>query len=302
MTTKTIVVVGGTGAQGSGVVNALLAEGGYAVRVLTRNPESEKARALTQRGVQIAKADLANPETLKPAFEGAQGAFVVTNYWDPGTGGSETEQGKAAVSAAKAAGVNHLVWSTLPNCRAISNGRFEVAHFTSKALVDEAVCEAGFAHHTFVEPPMYFQNLTGMMAPQLIEGGKKAWRFPMSGGSKTIHGGDISEFGKLVARVFAKPDKVGQGQHLSMCGGLYGWQEMVDTLNEQGHDVLYAPIPADQFDGLFPDAAELREMMEYWMEYTYFGPDHEAKVAAANALIPERFTSFADWAKTHMQT
>jgi uncharacterized protein YbjT (DUF2867 family) len=282
------------------VVNALLAEGQYAVRVLTRKPESDKARTLAERGVEIVKGDLAVPETLKSAFEGAHGAFLVTNFWDPGTGRSETEQGRAAVAAAKTAGVGHLVWSTLPNCRAISNGRFEVAHFTSKALVDEAVSEAGFARHTFVEAPMYFQNLlAGVMAPQPI-GDKKAWSFPMPGDSKTIHAGDVSELGKLVARVFAKPEAVERGQHLSMCGGLYSWQEMVDTLNEQGHDVVYRPVPADQFDGLFAGAAELRETMQYWVEYTYFGPDHEAHVAAANALVPEGFTGFAEWAKTHI--
>ena len=300
-TDQTIAVVGGTGTQGGGVVDALMKEGEFRVHVLTRNAGSESAKALAKRGVELVQADLAKPDTLKAAFEGAHGVFLVTNFWDPGTGASETEQGKAAVAAAKAAGVGHLVWSTLPNCRAISNGRFEVEHFTNKALVDEAVSEAGFAHHTFVEAPMYFQNFTGMMPLQPIEGGKKAWSFPMPGDSKTIHAGDVSELGKLVARVFEKPDEVGQGQHLSLCGGLYSWQEMVDILNEQGHNVVYTPMPAAQFDGLFPGAAELREMMEYWVEHTYFGPDHETKIAAANALVSARFTDFATWAAENMK-
>ena len=114
----------------------------------------------------MVQGDLSKPETLPPAFAGAYGAFVVTNFWDPGTGESETAQGTLAVKAAKAAGVHHLVWSTLPNCQEISHGKYEVIHFTGKALVDAEVKAAAFPSYTFVETPMYFQNFLGMMAPQ----------------------------------------------------------------------------------------------------------------------------------------
>lgn len=297
---KTIAIVGGTGAQGGGVVDALLEQGGAKLRVLTRQPGSPAAQALVARGVEVVQGDLSDTASLERAFEGAQAAFLVTNFWDPGTGSEETERGRAGVAAAKAAGVEHLVWSTLPNCRAISGGKYDVVHFTGKALVDEAVRDAGFAHHTFVEAPMYFQNLTGMMAPRPLEGGKKGWAFPMAGDNRGIHAGDVSELGKLVARVLSDPDALGNGQYLSMCGGLYSWQELVDTLNEQGHDLVYFTVPAADFDGIFPGAHEIREMMEFWTDYTYFGPDHEAKVAAANALVPGGFTGFADWAKRHL--
>jgi uncharacterized protein YbjT (DUF2867 family) len=301
MTKKIIAVVGGTGAQGGGVVDHLLERGRFAVRVLTRNPESEQAKALAARGCEVVAADLNAPESLGPAFAGAHGAFVVTNFWDPKTGTSELVQGKAAAAAAKKAGVQHYVWSTLPNSKAISGGALAVEHFTGKALVDPEVSNAGFAHHTFVEAPMYFQNLTGMMAPQPGEDGKKAWSLPMDPDKKCIHVGDVSEMGKLVARVFEEPALVGQGQHLSLASGMVSWTEMIDTLNAQGHDLKYNRVPADVFDGFFPGAAELREMFEYFEAHTYFGPDRETKIALANEIVPDGFTPFAAWAAENMK-
>ena len=98
---KIIAVMGATGNQGSGVVKELLARGKFGVRVITRNPNSQKAQALKKQGCEVVQGDLTKPESLRPAFSGAYGAFVVTNFWDPGTGESETAQGTFAVNAAK---------------------------------------------------------------------------------------------------------------------------------------------------------------------------------------------------------
>src|SRR5207253_73262 len=142
-TKKLIAVIGATGHQGGAVVRALLTSGAFKVRALTRNPN--KHRGLADETVE---ADLNRPETLKAAFEGAHGVFLVTNAWEKDT--DEIKQATAAVLAAKDAGVKHFVWSTLPNVEAISGSKFNVTHFTNKAKVDEKVKEAGFAYHTFV--------------------------------------------------------------------------------------------------------------------------------------------------------
>jgi uncharacterized protein YbjT (DUF2867 family) len=155
---QVITVIGGTGAQGGGVVSALLDRGEFAVRVAPRNPASDAARALAARGVELVKADLLEPTGLGAALEGAYGAFVVTNFWDRQVGPREGELATAAVKAARAAGVEHLIWSTLPDADKLTNGRLKVLHFTGKARVDAAVEAAGFARHTFVQAPMYFQS------------------------------------------------------------------------------------------------------------------------------------------------
>ncbi len=297
-----IAVMGATGTQGSGVVKELLVRGRFAVRALTRNPRSQKAQALRAQGCEVVQGDLTKPETLEPAFRGAAGAFLVTNFWDPATSANETIQGTSAVRAARAAGVQHVVWSTLPNCKEISRGKYEVIHFTGKALVDLEVQAAGFPHTTFVEAPMYFQNFLGMMAPQPLGNGRKGWAVPMSPTAKCIHVGDPTELGRLVARAFEQPAVVGQGQHLALASEVTSWQEMVDTLNAQGHRLAVTQVPNEVFDAFpIPQAHEMREMFNYFEDYTYFGPEAERKLALARNLCPEGFTSFAQWASTHMK-
>ncbi len=301
MAKQLIAVMGATGTQGGGVVEELLNRQRFAVRALTRNPNSDKAKALQDRGCEVVQSDFTKPETLEPAFNNAYGAFVVTNFWDPGTMGNETAQGTLAVKAAKAAGIQHLIWSTLPNCREISDGKYEVIHFTGKALVDPVVKTSRFPYYTFVEAPMYFQNLTGMMAPQPLEGGGTGWTLPMGPSSKSLHIGDPVEMGKLAARVFEHPDSLGAGQYLAQASELTSWQEMINTLNGQGHDFRFNQVPNAVFDAFpFPGAAELREMMNYFEDYTYFGPDADSRLELARDLYSEGFTSFADWASRNM--
>jgi uncharacterized protein YbjT (DUF2867 family) len=299
MTRELITVIGGTGSQGGGVVDALLARGDHAVRVPTRNPDSAAARALAARGVEVVAGDLLEPASLGPAFRGAHGAFLVTNFWDPAQGASETAIGRAAVEVARAAGVAHLVWSTLPDVAAISNGRHQVAHFTGKARVDDAVRRAGFARHTFVEAPLYFQNFQTMLAPQPLPGGGRGWAVPMDPTRRVIHAGDVADVGRAVAAAFADPG-LPDGSRLAVCGGLYAWTDFAAVLNDLGHRVTAVQVPPEVYDGFYPGAAEMRSMFQYFEQHTYFGPGAEASIAAASALVPGGFRSFADWARLHL--
>jgi uncharacterized protein YbjT (DUF2867 family) len=301
MAKPVISVVGGTGVQGGGVVKALLAADDFTVRVPSRNPSSEAGRALAARGVEVVKADLLEPSTLGEAFAGAQGAFIVTNFWDPSQGPREEEIGIAAVRAARAAGVEHLVWSTLPDSEKISGGRLKVVHFTKKAHVDAVVKGAGFRRHTFVEAAFYFQNFLGMMAPQPLPNGGRGWTVPIDPAARVIHAGDVTEVGRAVAAAFRAGDKLANGSYLAVCGGMYSFNDFVSTLNSQGHDLQVLQVPPEVYDGFFPGAHELREMFQYFAESTYFGPDHEQHVAAANALVPGGFTGFADWARANLK-
>src|SRR6266446_9074942 len=185
---KLIAVVGATGQQGGAVVRALQADKQFKVRALTRNPA--KHRELADEVIQ---ADLNRPETLKAAFAGAHGVFLVTNFREQGT--NEVKLATAAVRAAKDAGVLHLIWSTLPDVEAISGGKFHVPHFTGKAKIDRLVKEAGFAHHTFVIAPFYYQNLVSPLGPQMQKDGTLGWALPLDPTSRGIHMGDVTELG-----------------------------------------------------------------------------------------------------------
>src|ERR1700720_2311948 len=206
-TQKLIAVVGATGQQGGAVVRALQASGKFRVRALTRNPAKHP-----KLGDEVVLADFNRPETLKAAFAGAHGVFMVTNSWEAGA--DEPKQALAAVNAAKDAGVQHFIWSTLPNVETISRGKLDVPHFTGKAKIDRIVREAGFAHHTFVMAPFFYQNLVGLAAPQKQEDGTLGWALPIDPTVRGIHMGDITQLGDIVAGAFTHPAEAGNGEYL----------------------------------------------------------------------------------------
>jgi len=291
---KLIAVVGATGQQGGGVLRALKARGDFKVRALTRHPA--KHRGLAD---EVVEADLDRPEALKTAFEGAHGVFLVTNFWEKGT--DELKQATAVVRAAKAAGVKHFVWSTLPDVEAISGGKLHLPHFTGKAKIDRIVREAGFANHTFVIAPFYYGNLVGMLAPQKQEDGSLGWALPLDPSVRGIHMGDIRELGNIVAGAFAHPELSGHGEYLPLVGDFMSFGEIVDTLNRQGHRYSFKQISKQAFAGLFPGAGEVAETFAYFQAHTYLGSDWTDRIALANKVAGRQPTNFSTWARANFR-
>src|SRR4030088_3197323 len=263
---RLIAVIGATGHQGGGVVRALQASGQFKVRALTRNPD--KHRELAE---EVVEADLNRPETLAAAFKGAHGVFLVTTSSLEGT--DERKQGTAAVKVASDAGVKHVVWSTLPDVEAISGSRFHVPHFTNKAKVDRVVTEEGFANHTFVIAPFFYQNLTARLAPPQEADGSMGWALPLDPSVRCIHMGDIRELGTIVAGAFAHPDKAGHGEYLPLVGDFMSFNEIVDVLNRQGHNFSFTQVPADVFATLFPGAGGIARCFSYFKAQPTLGWD-----------------------------
>jgi uncharacterized protein YbjT (DUF2867 family) len=262
------------------------------VRALSRN--ADKHRDLAD---EVVKADLSRPETLKAAFEGASGVFLVTNSWEEGT--DERKQATAAIRAAKDADVKHFIWSTLPDVEAISGGKFHVPAFTGKARIDRIVKEAGFANHTFVVAPFYYQNLVGVLGPQKQADGSSGWALPLDPGVRCIHMGDISELGNIVAGAFAHPDQAGRGEYLPLVGDFMSFNEIVDTLNRQGHRFSFKQLPKEVFAPLFPGAAEVAETFSYFQAHTYLGSDWHDRIALADKIAGGQPTKFSTWSRVN---
>jgi uncharacterized protein YbjT (DUF2867 family) len=291
---KLIAVIGATGQQGGGVVRALQASGQFKVRALSRNPN--KSRDLAD---EVVEADLNRPETLPAAFAGAHGVFLVTNFWETGT--DELKQATAAIRAAKDAGVQHFIWSTLPNVEAISGGKLNVPHFSVKAKVDAVVKQAGFAHHTFVIAPFYYQNLVGLLAPQKLADGSLGWSLPIDPNVRGIHMGDPTELGHVVAGAFAHPDQAGSGEYLPLVGDFTSFNDIVAALNLQGHRVSFSQVPSNVFAGFFPGAVELAATFRHFEENTYLGSPSHKEIALANKLAGRTPTTFANWASQNFR-
>ena len=290
---KLIAVIGATGQQGGGVVRALQTSSQFKVRALTRDPNRHRDLA-----DDVVEADLNRPETLLPAFAGAHGVFLVTSSSLEGT--DEFKQGTAAVRAAKAAGVRHFIWSTLPDAKAISGGKFDVPHFTNKAKVDRVVSEAGFANHTFAIAPFFYQNLAGAMAPQPQADGSVGWALPLDPSVRCIHMGDIRELGPIVAGAFAHPDQAGHGEYLPLVGDFMSFNEIVEVLNRQGHNFSFTQVPAGVFATLFPGAPEIAAMFRYFEAHTYLGSDSSDRILLANKIAGRQPTKFSTWTRLNV--
>nr|WP_183758701.1 NmrA/HSCARG family protein [Rhizobium sp. BK399] len=287
-TEKTIAVVGATGQQGGAVLRALKTDNEFKTRALTRHPREHSDIA-----DEVVEADLDRPETLISALSGAHGLFLVTNFWQEGT--DEIKQATTAIEVAKAAGVQHLIWSTLPNVDTISGGRFHVPHYTGKAKVDHIVRSAGFTHHTFVVPPFYYQNLLSVMAPQQRPDGSCGWTLPLNPNSRSIHMGDINEFGDIVAGAFSRPAEVGNGQYLPLVGDVLSFNEVIDTLRQLEHEFSFARAPR----GVFP--AEVEATFDYFEAHTYMGTFTVADFELANVVSGKQPTKFVAWAREHFR-
>jgi len=271
MSSKPIITVfGATGAQGGSVVRYLANDDRFAIRAVTRDTSSEKARELKEKyGAELVEADATNPESYERAFAGAYGAFVVTAFWDPSTMGKEKEIGKNLVKAAKAAGVQHYVWSTLPFARKESEGKYNVPHFDDKAEVDDDVKAAGFLFHTFFLAAFYYQNFSSFFPIQKSEEGDLAVNLP---DTSSITAYDVSQTGGIVAEIFNHREKW-NGQYVAASGDHFTLTEVEEVLSKAaGKKVQVNRIPRDVFGNLgFPGAHELAEMFSWFNEYTYFG-------------------------------
>ena len=284
---KTIVVIGATGSQGKGVVNALVNNGTFHIKAITRNPASYSGSAN-----EAAFANLDDEQSLKDAFKNAYGVFVVTNFWE---GADEIAQGKNAVVAAKESGVEHFIWSTLPNVEAISDATFEVAHFTNKAKVDELVKKAAFKYYTFVQAPFYYQNLVGALAPQSKQDGTTGWTLPIDPAKKSIHMSDIDDLGKVVAGAFLQPAKVGNGSYLSVATELNSFNDILQAFKANGKVHSYSQVPKELFSTFFEGAKELAEMFDYFEKHTYMGPGSAAQIELAKEVATEKLVPLEQW-------
>ena len=269
---KVIAVVGATGAQGGGLVRAILEDpqGGFAVRAVTRKAGSEKARALEARGVEVVAADLDDEASLQAAFRGAHGAFCVTNYWEHFSPEKELAQVRAMARAAKAGGVAHVVWSTLEDSRKwvpLSDdrmptlmGKYKVPHFDAKGEANAFWAEAGVPT-TYFHTSFYWDNLVHFgMGPKRGADGVLAFALPMA--DKKLPGIAAEDIGRCAFGVFKRPDLAGKtvgvaGEHLT-------GQEMADALGAAlGEKVVYAYVPPEVYRGLgFPGADDLGNMFQ----------------------------------------
>ena len=274
---KIIAVVGSTGSQGGGLAEAILSDpnGGFLVRAITRDPGKDKATTLASKGAEVVKADLDDVESLKRAFAGAYGVYAVTNFWEHFSGEKEKSQAKNIADAAKAAGVKHVIWSTLEDTRSLMTPddkrmpmlqeKYRVPHFDAKA---EADAYFQGAPTTFLRTSFYWDNIYMFgLAPKPDDKGQYSWTFPM--GTSKLAGMAAEDIGKAAYGIFkAGPQYI--GKTLGIVGENLTLNEMSDKLAKGLglSSVTYNAVDADVYRGFgFPGADEMGNMFQMYRDF-----------------------------------
>ncbi len=301
---KVIAVIGATGAQGGGLARAILddKDGPFAVRAITRNPSSDSARALADAGAEVVQANTDDLPSLERAFSGAYGAFCLTNFWETFSPEVEKAQARNMAEAAKVAGVQHVIWSTLEDTRRwvpvdddrmpTLMGNYKVPHFDGKGEADAIFADLGVPT-TNLLTSFYFDNLITLgMGPQRTEDGSLVFTLPM--GDKKLPCIAVEDIGRSAYAIFkAGPDYIGKsvgiaGEHLTGA-------EMAEAMSRAfGEPVTYSAVPFDVYRGLgFPGADDLGNMFQFKHDFEdYF---RGARPIEATRALNPRLRTFESW-------
>ncbi len=278
---KVIAVTGATGSQGSGLVRAILNDpaGGFSVRVLTRHIDSEKSREFAKRGAELVVADVDNPESMRRAFDGAYGAYCVTFFWDHFSVEREMANAKSMAEAAKSAGLQHVIWSTLEDTRKwvpleddrmpTLQGNYKVPHFDGKGASNHFFTDADLPV-TFLLTSFYWDNFIHFgMGPKRGPDGTLAITFPMD--DKKLPGIAAEDIGKCAYAIFRNGERyirqrVGiAGEHLT------GAQMAAIFSDVLGETVRYNNVPPEVYRSFgFPGADDLGNMFQFKRDFEQY--------------------------------
>ena len=307
---KIIAVIGATGAQGGGLVRAIQADksGLFTARAITRNPDSEKAQALRTLGAEVVAADIDKPESLGRAFAGAYGAFTVTNFWEHFSPERELTQAQNLARAVKAAGVQHVIWSTLEDTRKwvplesdrmpTLMGKYKVPHFDAKGEADQTFRDLGVPT-TFLLTAFYWENLIYFgMGPQRGPDGVLAITLPMD--DKKLPSIGVEDIGKAALGIFKRGREL-INKTVGIAGGHMTGAEMAGALTRAlGQEVRYNNVPPEVYRSFgFPGADDLGNMFQFNRDFAdYFVGARD--LGFTRTLNPE-LQSFDQWLAVHKE-
>jgi uncharacterized protein YbjT (DUF2867 family) len=275
---KIIAIVGATGAQGGGLVRAILDEPGgeFVARAIVRDPSAPKARALAAMGAETVPGNIDDPKSIERALVGAHGAYFVTFFWDHFSPEREQAQARGMAQAARSAGIAHAVWSTLEDTRhwiPLSDPRmptlmerYKVPHFDAKGEADAFFADSGVPT-TYLLTSFYWDNLIHFgMGPKPGPDGSLIFALPM--GDRKLPGIAAEDIGRCAYGIFKRGDAhIGQrvgvaGEHLS---GARMAEELSSALERE---VVYQSIEPETYRALgFPGAEDLGNMFQFKRDF-----------------------------------
>ena len=301
---KIIAVMGATGSQGGGVVRAIQSDpgGGFKARAITRDPNSDKAKALKDLGAEVVGADIDDEASLRKAFAGAYGAYCVTFFWAHFSPEKEQQGARNMANAAKAAGLQHVIWSTLEDTRKwiplsddrmpTLQGKYKVPHFDSKGEVNHVFTDAGVPT-TFLNTTFYWDNMYMFgMGPAKGQDGNYSITFPM--GNHKLSGIAAEDIGGCAYGIFKKGKEMA-GKTVGIAGEHLTGAQMAEKLSKAlGIKCSYNAVTPEAYRGFgFPGAEDLGNMFQFYADFEdYFVGARN--IDATRALNP-KLQSFDQW-------
>jgi uncharacterized protein YbjT (DUF2867 family) len=276
---KIIAIVGATGAQGGGLVRAILddPQGPFVARALTRDVSSDKAKALAAQGVEVVAADVDDQASLERAFAGAHGAFCVTAFWEHFSAEREIAQARAMAAAAKRAGVAHVIWSTLEDTRRFMSlddermptlqGKYKVPHFDGKGEADRVFAEAG-SPTTCLLTSFYWDNLIHFgMGPKPAADGTLEFVLPT--GDAKLPGIAADDIGRCALGIFKRGGEF-VGKTVGIAGEHLTGAEMAAALTKAfGRPVRHNAVPPEVYRTFgFPGDDDLGNMFQFNRDFS----------------------------------
>jgi uncharacterized protein YbjT (DUF2867 family) len=278
MPKKIIAVVGATGAQGGGLVRSILDDGSnnFAVRAISRDVNSNKTRELARLGADIVAADVDDPDSLKKAFAGAHAAYCLTFFWEHFSPEKELAHATAMAQAAKHAGIQHLIWSTLEDTRQwvpLSDnrmptlmGKYKVPHFDAKGEANQIFMDLKLPT-TFLLTSFYWDNLINFgMGPKKNPDGTFAFTMPM--GDKKLPGIASVDIGRCAYAIFKRGHEF-IGKTVGIAGEHLTGNQMAAALSRAlGREIRYNDVPPEAYRALgFPGAEDLGNMFQFKRDF-----------------------------------
>jgi uncharacterized protein YbjT (DUF2867 family) len=306
---KIITVMGATGAQGGGLVRAILNDktGEFAVRAVTRDKNSDKAKKLADMGAELVTATLDDQASITEAFKGAYGAFCVTFYWDHFSPEKELQHAKNMAIAAKEAKLQHVIWSTLEDTRKwvplednrmpTLMGKYKTPHFDAKGEANEFFLQSGIPT-TYLVASFFMENFIYFgSGPKKEPDGNLALTFPM--GNKKLAIVAAEDIGKIALGIFKKGKEL-FGQTIGIAGSHLTIQEIADEFTKAlGKKVNYNSVTPETYRSFgFPGADDLGNMFQF---YSDFETDSLKlrDIEATRSLNPE-LLDFKTWLKENI--
>jgi len=281
---KTILVTGATGNQGGAVARRLIKDG-WRVRALSRDPYKPASKALSELGIEVIRGDLSDKPSLEAALRGVYGIVAVLTPFEDGVEG-EVRQGKNIAEAARSAGVEHFIYSSVAGADKDTG----IPHFESKRQVEKYIEWLELPCTTF-RPVFFTYNFNSAQLKTSILGGTLSLAIRPYRPLQMLA---VEDFAEFVALALDRPESF-MGRTLELAGDELTMTQTAEAFSRVlGRQVRYVEMPIGEVRKYSDDMAK---MFEWFNENGYTADIHALRDIFPGLMSLETWLLKTGWDK-----